>query len=97
MRIGDSTYLQAGARRMALLLLGPINSRSLAAGALAARGLALSASHCCCDEMHADARGDGAEKGRNKGLLVKCPCVMCGRDANDASLGNSRRCGGGWG
>ena len=40
-----ATYLQAGTSRMALLLLGAIGARSLAAGALAARGLALAASH----------------------------------------------------
>lgn len=42
----DLTYLQTSASRMALLLLGTVNPRRLAAGALAARGLALSAGHC---------------------------------------------------
>lgn len=42
----DGTYLEAGAGRMALLLLAAINSGRLPAGALAARGLALATSHC---------------------------------------------------
>jgi hypothetical protein len=42
----DGTYLQTGALRMTLLLLGTFDAGSLTAGALAARGLALSAGHC---------------------------------------------------
>ena len=45
--INDQTYLQTSARGMALLLLGAVNPGSLTAGALASRGLALSAGHCC--------------------------------------------------
>lgn len=41
----DATYLQTGALRMALLLLGTLNTGCLATRALAARGLSFSASH----------------------------------------------------
>ena len=59
--INALTYLQTGAGRVALLLLGSINSRGLAAGALAPRGLALSAGNCW-DAMHTRARGDRVRK-----------------------------------
>lgn len=57
-----ATYLQTGTSRMALLLLRPVGARSLAAGALAARRLALAASHIVDvgiqTQMQVDARGD---------------------------------------
>lgn len=42
----DDAYLETGPRRVALLLLGALARPRLAARALAARGLSLSAGHC---------------------------------------------------
>jgi len=43
----EATDLKTGASGVALLLLGAINRRRLATGALSSRRFALAAGHCC--------------------------------------------------
>jgi len=104
-----ATNLETGAGRVALLLLGTIVGRRLAARALSSRRFALAASHCCfvcgCAGW---VQGRGREKKSSRSIGAKSWAGTF--DENDTKMGDSGgvvgnidvgygmrcRCGGGW-